>query len=100
MRYISDLRIGRINPQHFKFGLRVGQKKYDRAQLLRGRILTTPNPEAAFDEAEPPFADYRRTGPILRGRPTAATLSDSPTLNQGDLRLLYTTFTQQIGDQP
>jgi L,D-transpeptidase YcbB len=65
MRYISDLRIGRIDPQHFKFGLRVEQKKYDRAQLLRDRILTTPNPEAAFDEVEPPFADYRGTEQAL-----------------------------------
>ena len=38
MRYVSDLRIGRINPQHFQFGLSVEQKKYDLAQFLRDRI--------------------------------------------------------------
>ena len=65
MRYISDLRIGRIDPQHFKFGLSVEQKKYDLAQFLRDRILTTPNPEAALDEVEPPFAGYRRTEQAL-----------------------------------
>jgi L,D-transpeptidase YcbB len=65
MRYISDLRIGRINPQHFKFGLSVEQKKYDLAKFLRDRILTTPNPEAALDEVEPPFAGYRRTEQAL-----------------------------------
>jgi murein L,D-transpeptidase YcbB/YkuD len=27
MRYVSDLRIGRIDPQHFKFGLSVERKK-------------------------------------------------------------------------
>ena len=27
MRYISDLHIGRVNPQHFKFGLTVGPKQ-------------------------------------------------------------------------
>jgi murein L,D-transpeptidase YcbB/YkuD len=65
MRYISDLRIGRINPRHFKFGLSVEQKKYDLAQFLRDRILTTPNPESALDEVEPPFAGYRRTEQAL-----------------------------------
>src|ERR1700758_3682196 len=35
MRYISDLRIGRIKPNHLKFDLSVEQKKYDLAQFLR-----------------------------------------------------------------
>jgi murein L,D-transpeptidase YcbB/YkuD len=61
MRYVSDLRIGRINPQHFKFGLGVEQKKYDLAQFLRDRIMTTSNLQAVLDEVEPPFAGYRRT---------------------------------------
>jgi hypothetical protein len=29
MRYVSALRIGRINPQHLSFGLSVEQKNYD-----------------------------------------------------------------------
>jgi murein L,D-transpeptidase YcbB/YkuD len=61
MRYVSDLRIGRINPQHFKAGLSVEQKKYDLAQFLRERILTTSNPQTVLDGVEPPFAAYRRT---------------------------------------
>ena len=65
MRYVSDLRIGRINPQHFKFGLGVEQKKYDLAQFLRDRILTTSDLEAVLDEVEPPFAGYRRTEQAL-----------------------------------
>src|ERR1700688_1663018 len=40
MRYISDLRIGRVNPQHFKFGLDVGPKKYDLPELIRTQVLT------------------------------------------------------------
>ena len=38
MRYVSDLRIGRINPRHFKFGLRVERKKYDLGTFVRNRI--------------------------------------------------------------
>ena len=65
MRYVSDLRIGRINPQHFDFGLSVERKKYDLAQFLRDRVLTTSDLQALFDEAEPPFAGYRRTEQAL-----------------------------------
>ena len=65
MRYVSDLRIGRINPQHFEFGLSVERKKYDLAQFVRERILTTSNVQAVLDEVEPPFAGYRRTEQAL-----------------------------------
>ena len=65
MRYISDLRIGRINPQHFKFGLSVEQKKYDLAQFLRERVLTAPDLSAALSGIEPPFRGYRRSEQAL-----------------------------------
>ena len=65
LRYVSDLRTGRINPQHFKFDLSVEQKKYDLAQFLRDRIMTTSELQAVLDEVEPPFAGYRRTEQAL-----------------------------------
>lgn len=65
MRYVSDLRIGRIDPQHFKFELDVEQKKYDLAQFLRDRIMASSNLQAVLDEDEPPFAGYRRTEQAL-----------------------------------
>jgi murein L,D-transpeptidase YcbB/YkuD len=65
MRYVSDLRIGRINPQHFKFGLRVEQKKYDLAEFVRDRIQTMSNLQAVLAEVEPPFAGYRQTEQAL-----------------------------------
>lgn len=65
MRYVSDLHIGRINPQHFKFGLNVEQKKYDLAELLRDRIMTASSMEAVLDRVEPPFPGYRRTEQAL-----------------------------------
>lgn len=61
MRYVSDLRIGRINPRHFDFGLSVEQKKYDLAQFLRDQILKASDLQAVLDKVEPPFAGYRRT---------------------------------------
>ena len=65
MRYVSDLRIGRINPRHFTFGLSVEHKKYDLATFLRDRILTASDLQAVLDEVEPPFAGYRRTEQAL-----------------------------------
>ena len=65
MRYISDLRIGRINPRHFQFGLDVDQKKYDLAQFIRDRLLPASDVSAVIDSVEPPFAGYRRTEQAL-----------------------------------
>jgi L,D-transpeptidase YcbB len=65
MRYVSDLRIGRIDPQHFKFGMSVEQKKYDLAQFLRDQIMTTSDLKAVLDGVEPPFGGYRRTEQAL-----------------------------------
>jgi L,D-transpeptidase YcbB len=68
MRYISDLHIGKINPQHFKFNLNVGPKKLDLAEFVRTRLVdadasTIP---ATIDGVEPPFAGYQRTKAALQ----------------------------------
>jgi murein L,D-transpeptidase YcbB/YkuD len=65
MRYVAALHIGRISPQHFKFGLRVEQKKLDLAQFLRDRVMTASNLGAVLDALEPPFGGYRRTEQAL-----------------------------------
>src|SRR5215467_8604295 len=61
MRYISDLRIGRVNPRHFSFGIDVNRKKYGLPQFVRARIAEASNVQAALDEVEPHFAGYKRT---------------------------------------
>jgi len=65
MRYVSDLRVGRINPRHFNFGLNVEHKKYDLAQFLRYRLLPASDIAAALEGIEPPFAGYQRTEQAL-----------------------------------
>src|SRR3954466_7783457 len=55
MRYVSDLRIGRINPKHFQFGLVTEDKKYDLAQFLRDRLINAPDPAAVIEGVEPRF---------------------------------------------
>ena len=61
MRYISDLRIGRINPRHFSFGINVERKKYDLAEFVRSRLADDDDIQRALGEIEPPFPGYRRT---------------------------------------
>ena len=66
MRYISDLRIGKVNPRHFRFGLSVESKKYDLPRFIRDRLVTGQNIKAALAEVEPPFPGYKRTVAALR----------------------------------
>lgn len=65
MRYVSDLHIGRVNPQHFKFNLDVGPKKYDLPLFLREKLVDGTDISAELDRVEPPFAGYRRTQQVL-----------------------------------
>jgi murein L,D-transpeptidase YcbB/YkuD len=110
MRYVSDLHIGRINPQHFKFGLSVEQKKYDLVQFLRDRIMTASNLKAVLEEIEPPFGGYRRTEQALARYLELARIDDGeklPDVNKpiepghsysGVPRL--TRFLRLVGDLP
>jgi len=60
MRYMSDRHIGKINPEHFKFGLSVEEKKYDLPAFLRERLVNG-DAKAALAQIGPPFAAYNRT---------------------------------------
>ena len=65
MRYISDLHIGRVNPQHFKFGLDVGPKKFDLAEFLRSQVLPAPDVGAVIATVEREHGGYRRAEAAL-----------------------------------
>ncbi len=65
MRFISDLHIGRVNPQHFKFGLDVGPNKYDLPELLRTEVLQAQDVDAVIAKTEPPYSGYRRAKAAL-----------------------------------
>lgn len=80
MRFISDLHIGRINPQHFKFNLDVEHKKYDLVQFLHDRVLPASDVPAVLDSIEPPFPGYRRTEAALARYKDLATRDDGEQL--------------------
>jgi L,D-transpeptidase YcbB len=61
MRYISDRHIGKVNPQHFKFGLSVEEKKYELPAFLRDRLVNGQDVNAELAQIGPPFAGYNRT---------------------------------------
>jgi L,D-transpeptidase YcbB len=60
MRYISDLHVGRVNPQHFKFGLDVGPKRYDLTEFLRTQVVYSPDVKSTIAAVEPRYAGYGR----------------------------------------
>ena len=60
MRYILDLRLGRINPQlfHSAFDFEPGIR--GPSDFLLKRVLSAEDVAAAFSALEPPFPSYRR----------------------------------------
>jgi L,D-transpeptidase YcbB len=61
MRYVSALRIGRINPKHLKFVFHIERNEYDLAGFVRERLVSASDLSAAMNSIEPPFGAYRRT---------------------------------------
>ena len=61
MRYISDLHIGRVNPEHFSFGVDVAKKKYDLPGFLSQQVVQAGDVSAALGGVEPDSPAYRAT---------------------------------------
>ncbi len=65
MRYISDLRIGRVNPQHFNFDIDVADKKYDLAEFVSDNVVDATDVPKLIAGVEPDSDDYRKTEQAL-----------------------------------
>lgn len=61
MRFISDLRIGRVNPQHFNFDINVAQKKYNLAEFVSDNAVDVTDVPKLLRAVEPDSDLYRRT---------------------------------------
>ncbi len=66
MRYISDLRIGRVNPKHLKFDIDVQAKKYDLPQFIAQRVVGAGDVQSVLDQIEPPYPGYHRLENTLK----------------------------------
>jgi murein L,D-transpeptidase YcbB/YkuD len=65
MRYISDLHIGRVNPQHFNFDINVADKKYDLAEFVSDNVVDSTDVPKLIVGVEPDSDDYRNTEKAL-----------------------------------
>jgi murein L,D-transpeptidase YcbB/YkuD len=65
MRYISNLRVGRVNPQHFNFDINIQSKKYDLAEFLSDNVVDTNDVAKLIEGVEPDNDQYRKTEAAL-----------------------------------
>ncbi len=65
MRFISDLRVGRVNPQHFNFDINIQSKKYDLAEFLSDHAVDATDVPALIASVEPDSDQYRKTEQAL-----------------------------------
>jgi murein L,D-transpeptidase YcbB/YkuD len=65
MRYISDLRIGRVNPTHFNFEIDVKPKKYDLAEFVSDNVVDATDVPGLVAKVEPDSEQYRKTEAAL-----------------------------------
>jgi murein L,D-transpeptidase YcbB/YkuD len=82
MRYISDVRIGRINPKHFQFGLDVEHKKLNLPSFLWELVSDRTGLEARLAGIEPPFTQYKATRQALLRYMELAKVDDGEKLSE------------------
>ena len=80
MRYVSDVRIGRINPKHLKFHLDVQHKKLDLPRFVRQLLVSGVDVKSELADIEPPFAVYKETRKALLKYMELAKKDDGDTL--------------------
>jgi murein L,D-transpeptidase YcbB/YkuD len=66
IRYISDLRNGRVNPRLFHFDFNIDHTKFDLPGFLTQDLVNSQNVDAALALVEPTFPVYRRTEEALK----------------------------------
>ena len=65
MRYISDLRIGRVNPQHFNFDINTQEKKYDLPEFVSDNAVDADDVPKLIGTVEPDNDQYKATEAAL-----------------------------------
>lgn len=65
MRFISDLRTGRVNPQHFNFDVDVQSKKYNLPEFVSDQAVDATDVGKLVASVEPDTDQYRKTEEAL-----------------------------------
>jgi murein L,D-transpeptidase YcbB/YkuD len=110
MRYISDLRIGRVNPKHLKFGIDVQSKKYNLPEFITQQVVNAGDMQSVLEQIEPPYAGYGRLEDALKQYLNLAAKGDggkvpggSKTIAPGDIYAGIAPLTERLrllGDLP
>ena len=66
MRYISDSRLGKVNPKLLDIGFDTGTKQSNLANVLLDRVVNAKDVRGALEQMEPPFPGYWRTQKALQ----------------------------------
>jgi len=83
MRYISDLRIGRVNPTHFNFDIDTADKKYDLPEFVSDNAVDAADVPKLIRSVEPDSDQYRRTqAALIHYLDLAQQQAASPVLSQ------------------
>ncbi|WP_263367800.1 L,D-transpeptidase family protein [Edaphobacter bradus] len=109
MRYLSDLHVGRINPQHLGFEFDVSHKKLDLPHFVRQRLVNGSDLRSELAGVGPPFAGYQRLRDALQHYMELAKSDDGEKLSnpillppggqyEGTRRL--TSLLRLVGDLP
>ena len=61
MRFLSNLHIGRVNPQSLQFDLSTNGKSLDLPEFIQRELINASDTDAAIESVEPQFLAYRRT---------------------------------------
>jgi len=61
MRYVSALHRGRVDPRRLRVDLNIDHNRYKLGEFVRSKLIKAPDVNAVFDQAECPYAGYRRT---------------------------------------
>jgi L,D-transpeptidase YcbB len=61
MRYISDLHIGKVNPQRLDFAVDVEARKYNLPEFLKQNVVDASDVSKALLHVEPAYPGYERT---------------------------------------
>ncbi|MGH9647846.1 MAG: L,D-transpeptidase family protein [Bryobacteraceae bacterium] len=64
-RYLTALHVGRVSPQHFKFGLDVGPRRSDLAEVLRNQVIQAEDVGVVVASVEPHYDGYGRAETAL-----------------------------------
>jgi len=110
LRYLSDLHIGKVNPQHPDFEIRIGEREYSLPEFLKDQVAEGSDVANIVSRVEPPYPMYRRTIYALRtymqlarqypneALPATETVVAPGNTYQGVPRL--TRFLRLVGDLP